>query len=374
MSRAIKLLQKNFPLSATRSNTLSEVAVDLGSYRTRVMRPEDIEPLSIASCMVIARESQSVVSIGEEAREVVGRNSPDLEVVSPIQESFFSDFGFSKLFLTYCVGQLVGTTDLETLSLPNTMYFFVTPNFSEVQYRAVHKICRDMGIHTVILLNKPMIASLARQVKEQVPNPTSLKLLIDCGYESTHFSIIQFEKVFHFHQIWYGGKDLTEAIQSFLKSTHHLEIGAQSAEKLKQECAHILQIVPEGEVLDKKKIPDHMMVVRGRDVLTSFPKSIKVSVEEFRPLFQQFVQEVLDELAVMTERFGPELIEELIHRGFSVFGGMAVVNMLVQKIESLYGTVVQRPTQPDLVYHQGFREFFALSSKERKKFLFVPEW
>jgi rod shape-determining protein MreB len=353
---------------------LGSVAIDLGSYKTKIMAVTESEPRSVASCMVLSKENQTVVSIGEEAREIVGRNSSELEVFSPVKESFFTDFQLSRLFLQYCFSQLVSGDQKQLNVVPQHAFFFVAPSFSEVQYRAIRKICREIGVHSVDFLIQPMIASLSPQLKRL--NPQELRLFIDCGYESTHFSILQFEKVFSFHQMWYGGKDLTQSIQAFLRTKHHLEVGTQTAERVKQEVAGLLRLKQPQKLKmnDEKSQLTPMIVVRGRDIITSFPKSIKVSVEELRPHFEQFVTEILDELNMMIERFGPELVEEVIHKGFSVFGGMSVVNLLVEKIEEQYGTVVHRPTQPDLIYFEGFKEYLQCARADQKKYQFVGDF
>lgn len=354
MSRAFKLIQQVSPKSLRLIESTADVGIDLGSYQTRVMTTTDAEPMIVPSCLVQTRESGKIVSIGQDAREIVGRNAPDLEVVSPVKEGNFTDYSLARVFLEYCFKGAV----------PRKLFFFVSPNLNEVHHRALMKITKDLGVQKTILLIRPLIASLAKQVVPELHSVSSLQLLIDCGYESTNFSILQFGKVINFHQVWYGGKDLTQEIQRILKIKYHIEIGAQSAEKLKQECANVLKTEKE----QTKK--EYLLVVRGRDVMNSLPKSIKLSVEEFRPLFMSYVKTILDQLTIITEELGPELIEELIHRGFLVFGGMAVVNLLIQQIEDQYGTLVHRPKYPDLLYHQGFKEFLQLSSSDQRKFYF----
>lgn len=355
MSRAFKLIQNLSPKSFLGSENVSDIVIDLGSYQTRVMFASEEQPTIIPSCLVQTREGGKIVSIGQDAREIVGRNAPDLEIVSPVKEGNFTDYRLAKIFLEYCFKG----------SIPNRLFFFVLPNLNEVHYRALMKVTKELGVQKTILLVRPLIASLAKQVVPAIQSVSSLQLLIDCGYESTTFSILQFGKVINFHQVWYGGKDLTQEIQHFLKIKYHIEIGAQSAEKLKQECAHVLKSTKE---ITKK---EYLVVVRGRDVMSSLPKSTKLSVEEFRPLFVNYVEAVLEQLTILTEELGPELIEELIHKGFLVFGGMAVVNLLIERIEEQYGTLVYRPQFPDLLYHQGFNEFLQLSHKEQKQIHFA---
>lgn len=363
MSRAFKFAKQVVNSHLAFGGNISDVVVDLGSYQTRVMSVNEVEPLIIPSCMVQSREGGKVISIGQEAKEIVGRSAHDLEVVLPVKEGNFTDYRLAKLFLEHCFEKINPSTE-DAVNIPGKVFFFVSPQMNEVQHRSLLKICKEVGVPKVSLLVRPLVAALAKQVTPDLQSASSLQLLIDCGYESTTFSILQFGKVFHFHQVWYGGKDLTQDIMHFLKMKYHIEIGAQSAERLKHECAKVLK---GQETIDKK---EHLVVIRGRDVLSSLPKSIKVESKEFRPLFQQYVQTVLEQLTFVTEELGPELIEELIHKGFLVFGGMAVVELLIYEIEKQYGTLVYRPEFPDLLCHQGFKEYLRLPAKTQKQFFF----
>jgi rod shape-determining protein MreB len=354
MSRAMTLARNLLSQSMLFTQQSGEMVVDLGSYHTRVMQPNDDDPRIIPSCLVQARESGRIVSIGQDAKEIVGRNVHDLEIVPLVKEGNFTDYRLAKIFLEFCFNQKV----------PKNVYFFVSPNMNEVQYRSLLKITKEYGIGRTILLVRPLIAALAKEAGASLHSASSLQLLIDCGYESTSISILQFGKVLQFHTVWYGGKDLTQDIQHFLKIKHHIEIGAQSAERLKQECA---KVIKSNQETSKKEF---LVVIRGRDVMTSLPKSIKLPALEFRPLFERYVEAVMEQLAVLMQELGPELIEEVVHRGFLVYGGMAVVDLLIEKIEQEYGSSVHRPQYPDLLYHQGFKAFVQLPYRDQKQYHF----
>ena len=150
---------------------------------------------------------------------------------------------------------------------------------------------------------------------------------------------------------------MTHDIQQFLKNHHKLEVGFRTAERIKDE----------GGRAEKQ---DVFMVIRGRDVMTSLPKSIKLNVAELKSVFEGYVNEVMDQLTRLAEEIGPELIDEAIQQGFSLFGGMAIIEALKTQIETVFGTVVIRPHVADHVYHQGLLSFFELPNSEQKKCLF----
>ncbi len=354
-------LKINHGLSNAFSNT---VAIDLGSYQTRLMLSTQTQPVVVPSYLVQNKEADRLLSIGQTALEIVGRSGAKLEIIRPIREGNFTDYQYAKVFLEHCFSLLKSKGQKRGVSLPQTVYFFVSSQMNEVQHRALLRIAQEIGIAHTHLLVRPLIAALTKHAQPSLQAIQPLQLLIDCGYESTIFSVLQFGKVLRHHQAWYGGKDLTKAMIRFLRTAHHLEIGSQAAERLKQECAAVLITT------DALKRKEYFVVVRGRDVMSGLPKTHRLSAFEFESLFVQFVQTVMDQLAWVIDELGPELMEELILKGFMVFGGMAIIDQLISTIESQYGTVVFRPAQPDVLYHQGFLLFQQLSHSEQREFYF----
>jgi len=67
------------------------------------------------------------------------------------------------------------------------------------------------------------------------------------------------------------------------------------------------------------------MVVRGRDLETGLPKSIKISSVEVREALAPILRQLIDTLQEMIEETPPELVADIIARGVVLCGGGALL-------------------------------------------------
>jgi rod shape-determining protein MreB len=65
------------------------------------------------------------------------------------------------------------------------------------------------------------------------------------------------------------------------------------------------------------------MVVRGRDLETGLPKSIKVGSNEVREAVAPIVRQIVDQVAEVIEETPPELVADIVSRGITLCGGVA---------------------------------------------------
>jgi len=118
-----------------------------------------------------------------------------------------------------------------------------------------------------------------------------------------------------------GGIDVDRNIVNFIKMRYGMLIGMLTAERLKKELS---------DDIDGKSL----LVVRGRDLESGLPRTIKVSgndVVESLTLVNiriaKTVSEVLDEMP-------PEIVDDVFGRGVWLIGGGAKTKGLANAIEA----------------------------------------
>ena len=65
------------------------------------------------------------------------------------------------------------------------------------------------------------------------------------------------------------------------------------------------------------------MSVRGRDVVTGYPRALKVSAAEVRQALAATVKLVVDTVLATLDRTPPELASDIVDKGLVVTGGTA---------------------------------------------------
>ena len=85
-----------------------------------------------------------------------------------------------------------------------------------------------------------------------------------------------------------------------------------------------------------------MAIVRGRDIETGLPRSIRVTESEIREALAPILTEIIQAIADVIEESPPELISDILERGILLSGGGA----LLQGLDQL---IVERTHMPVIV-------------------------
>ncbi|MDO8656914.1 MAG: rod shape-determining protein, partial [Nanoarchaeota archaeon] len=118
-----------------------------------------------------------------------------------------------------------------------------------------------------------------------------------------------------------AGDELDADIINYMKMRYGMLIGDRTAENIKIEI---------GSAMPQKE--EKETVVRGRDLSTGLPKSIKISSVEIREALSGTVNQMVTALSEVLEETPPELISDILERGVVITGGGALLKGLDQKI------------------------------------------
>jgi rod shape-determining protein MreB len=151
---------------------------------------------------------------------------------------------------------------------------------------------------------------------------------------------------------------MDQAILHYIRLKHGLLLGERTAEDIKIKIGSAydkraksrskpLRVTTKEE--DKAKEEENkekLIIVRGRDIETGLPKSLKITESEVRealtPIFSQITQAVADVL----EETPPELLPDILEQGILLTGGGA-------KIPGLDHLLVERIHMPVVVAHDS---------------------
>ena len=105
---------------------------------------------------------------------------------------------------------------------------------------------------------------------------------------------------------------MDEAIISYVRLKYSLLLGQPTAEEVKIGIG-----MTEG---GKEKVA----VIRGRDLETGLPKSIKLTSSEIKEALSPIIQEIIGSIADCLEETPPELVSYIMEKGVYLAGGGAL--------------------------------------------------
>jgi rod shape-determining protein MreB len=138
-------------------------------------------------------------------------------------------------------------------------------------------------------------------------------MVIDIGGGTTEIAVIALSGIVSDTSIRVGGDELDTAIVQFLRKNYNLLIGEQVK-------IQIGSAAPVGE--------EREMEVKGRDLVSGIPKTVRVHSSEIREAIQEPVQAIVDAVRRALEITPPELASDIVDRGIVMTGGGALIRGL----------------------------------------------
>jgi rod shape-determining protein MreB len=114
-----------------------------------------------------------------------------------------------------------------------------------------------------------------------------------------------------------GGDELDMAILQSMRKNYNLLIGESTAEQVKIQIGSAYPVGEERE-----------MEVKGRDLVSGIPKSVRIHSAEIRDAVQEPIQQIVGAVRRALEITPPELAADIVERGIVMTGGGALIRGL----------------------------------------------
>lgn len=302
-----------------------DIGIDLGTVNTLVLVKGKGIIVREPSVVTIHKKTRQVLAIGTEAKRMLGRTPAAIEAVRPLRGGVISDFETTEAMLRYFI-QKVHKNPKSTgwsagwripkLAHPRVVVG-IPSGVTEVERRAVQDACLSAGARQAYLIEEPMAAAIGANLS--VEEPEGL-LIVDIGGGTTEIAVVSLGGMVINRSIKVAGDEMDLAIVSYFRTRYGMLIGERTAEDIKIEIGSAYP----GENLET--------VVRGRDLSTGLPKSLKISSDEIREALTSVLNQIITALQEILEETPPELLSDILEKGITLTGGGALLRGLDKKI------------------------------------------
>jgi rod shape-determining protein MreB len=284
------------------------------------------EPAVVA----VAQRDNSIVAVGREARDMLGRTPGAIQVIRPMREGVIADYVTTEAMLRHFIGKVIGRM---TLVRPEVM-ICVPAGVTGVEQRAVQDAAEAAGARRPAhLIPEPLAAAIGARVPVGAPQGN---MVVDIGGGRTEAAVISMYGIVVTESVRVAGDRLDDAIASHVKRKHNLVIGDRTAEELKIAIGSAIPV--EGEEMTYQ--------VRGRDQITGLPRTITIGSNEITQGLQDAVQAIIAAVRTVLERTPPELASDVVDRGIVLTGGTALLRGLDRLITDEIGISCYVPDNP----------------------------
>lgn len=292
----------------------NDVGIDLGTANTLVyVRGRGIV-VNEPSIVAVDRQTQQVLAIGNEAKEMLGRTPENVITIRPLRDGVIADFEKTEVMLRAFIRKVQNN---RIFGRPRIV-ICVPSGITEVEKRAVRDSAESAGAREVFLIAEPMAAAIGIGLPVEMPVGN---MVIDVGGGTSEIAVIALSGIVASTSIRVGGDEMDRAIVQFLKKKYNLLIGERTAEQIKIEIASAVEIDPPLETR-----------VKGRDLVGGIPKTIILSSTEVREALSEPISQIIDAVRISLERTPPELAADILDRGIILSGGGGLLRGLDQRL------------------------------------------
>lgn len=287
------------------------IGIDLGTANTLVY----VEGKGIAirepSAVARHKKTKEILAIGSSAKKMVGRTPVTIEAIRPLKDGVIADFDATAAMLEYYIKKVHQSGGLIP-KIPRPKIIIGIPSgVTEVERRAVADAAREAGAREAHLVEEPMAAAIGAGLPIHDPEGT---FIVDIGGGTSEIALISLGGIVTGRSVRVAGDEMDEAIINYVKLKYSLLLGQPTAEKVKI-------MIGSAAFQKENKIEERFSVVRGRDLETGLPKSIKLSSEEIREALAPVLQEIVGNIKDILETAPPELVSDVMERGIVLAGG-----------------------------------------------------
>lgn len=306
----------------------SEVGIDLGTANVLVYIKGKGIVLSEPSVVAINNDTDEILAVGEEARQMLGRTPANIVAVRPLRDGVVSDYDITERMLKYFIRKTCGGG---RFFKPRIMVC-VPSGVTEVEKRAVKEAAAQAGGKDVFLMEEPVAAAIGAGIDISKPDGV---MVIDIGGGTTDIAVISLGGIVASTSVKMAGDRFDESIIQYMRKAHKLYIGERTAEELK---VNIGTAFPREEVVT--------MECRGRDLVTGLPKSVEVTSEEMMEALEEPLTVICEAVHNVLERTPPELSADISSSGIVITGGGALLYGIDKRIENRTGIKVTIAEDP----------------------------
>lgn len=283
-----------------------DIGIDLGTASVLVYVKGKGIVLQEPSVVAIDTSTNKVLAVGEEAQRMLGRTPGNIVAIRPLKDGVISDYDVTEKMLKHFIEKVTGGVGLFRFFKPQIIVC-VPSGVTEVEKRAVIDATMEAGARDVFLIEEPIAAAIGAGIEISQPNGS---MVVDIGGGTSDVAVISLGGIVVSTSIKIAGDKFDEAIVKYMRKKHSILIGERTAEEIKINI---------GSAFPRDK--EVTMDVRGRNLVSGLPETIKVSSEETLEALRESVAQIADAVHYVLEKTPPELSADISDKGILMTGG-----------------------------------------------------
>ena len=308
------------------------VGLDLGSANVTICLENEGIVLREPSYVLTMREdTEDVLGVGRDARQMLGRTPKDVALVSPVMDGAVADIDQATLLMKALSEKALGKRRaLEK----NRLVVSMSTGATRVEHAAAESAVRGAGAKRAALIRASIAAALGAGLSIEEAKGVMVVLI---GGSTTEIAVLSMNGVVAARTTRTGSLALDEAIMRYVRRERGLIIGQRTAEDLKIDLGTALEI-PMTEIEN--------VTLRGRDARTGRPATAEINALDIQRAIMPELDTLLESIREAFENTPAELAEDMLTHGIHLSGGGALLEGLRERLAAMLNVPVSIGENP----------------------------
>lgn len=291
-----------------------KLGIDLGTVNTLVYLPGKGIVLNEPSVVAVSEQDNTIMAIGSEAKEMVGKTPENIIVYRPMKDGVIADYRVTEAMLRYFISKTLGKFNLFK---PDVMVS-VPAGITSTERRAVVEAAIRAGAKNAYVVKEPILAAIGAGIPIQESRGY---MIMDIGGGTTDVAVISLGGIVASTSVKCAGDKIDQAITDYIKKTYNLAIGDKTAEIIKIKIGSAIPLEEEISI-----------TVKGRDYIQGLPRTAVISTNEIVRAIDKELRTMIGAIKDVLSLTPPELSADIIDDGIIMTGGSSQLRNLADLI------------------------------------------
>jgi rod shape-determining protein MreB len=318
-----------------------DLAIDLGTANTVVyLRDRGVviqEPSVVA--LEYGNGPPKIRAVGEDAKLMLGKTPANLRTIRPLRNGVIADLEVAEQMIKHFMTKAVGGRGRVGGKIE--VVRCVPSGSTNVERRAIRDAASNAGASEVRLIEEPMAAAIGAGMP--VADPIG-SMVVDIGGGTTEVGVISLQGLAYSRSDRVGGDKMDDAIMSYVRRTHNLQIGEATAERIKKEIG-VARVPADGRGI--------VIGVKGLHVEKGVPREIELTQAEIARALSEPVSRIVHAVREALEHTEPEIAADIIDAGITMTGGGSLLREIDAVLADETGLPVRVADSPMLCVALG---------------------
>ena len=305
-----------------------DIGIDLGTATVLIYVKDKGIVLEEPSVVAVNHRTEKVLSVGQDAYNMIGRTPAYITAIRPLKEGIVCDYKVAEAMIQHFIRKVCD----DKLIKPR-IALCVPSGITDVESNAVMDVAIAAGARKVFLVEEPVAAAIGSGIDL---SKASGNMIVDIGGGTTDIAVLSLNGVVNKKSVKTAGDVFSETIIRHIRSSHGVLIGERMADYLKREIGSV-------DYSENK-----IAVAKGRNLESGLPCALEISRDElYEPLLKDAMQ-IVSAVREVIEKTPPELVGDLSENGILLTGGGALLDgmdRLLSAQTKIHSRVADNPVQ-----------------------------